>query len=661
MALYAYANRFDCICCHNTGWVSGYGSCPLCDGASVFPELPDPTSVPAASGTVLPEEGRRNILVTAALPYVNNVPHLGNIIGCVLSADVYARYCRSRGYQTLFIGGTDEYGTATETKALEEGVSPREICDRYHRLHSEIYKWFGISFDHFGRTSDPLQTEIVQSIFRRVHSRGWLQENVIEQLFSEKLGRFLADRFVEGTCPKCGYTDARGDQCDKCGGLLNPTELIDPRCKITGTTPALRATKHLFLDLPSLECQIRDYVASASASGGWSSNARQVTAAWLRDGLKPRCITRDLKWGVPVPADAAEGYEDKVFYVWFDAPIGYISITAAYTPEWKRWWQAPQNVELVQFLGKDNIPFHTVIFPASLLATGEPWTLLDRISVTEYLNYEDGKFSKSRGVGVFGNDACNTDIPADVWRYYLLSVRPENSDAEFRWSDLAARNNGELLANLGNFCHRVLDFVFNRCGGVVPEVSPTGAGLDACVALGEQLRSAVDSYVENLEAARLREGLKAAILVSSIGNAFLTKSEPWKSIKVDPPTAGTHLAAALGVVRLLAALFAPFVPSASGLYLHYLGLDSQHGRLTDELLGSVDAPHTLIPSGHKLGPKPQAVFSKIEASTVEAFKTRFGGKLDSQHVIPATASRRKQQRQSNKSNGDRITAASKAA
>lgn len=658
----ALAEQLVCICCKNTGLVCGYGSCPLCNGVAIVPEFPDPTAAPSSGEVLLPEVGRRNVLVTAALPYVNNVPHLGNIIGCVLSADVYARYCRSRGYQTLFIGGTDEYGTATETKALEEGVSPREICDKYHSIHADIYKWFCISFDQFGRTSDPLQTDIVQSVFRKVHSGGWLKQDEIEQLYSEGLERFLADRFVEGTCPKCCYPDARGDQCDKCGALLNPTELIEPRCKVTGTIPVLRTTNHLFLDLPSLESRLREFIESSSGRGGWSSNARQVTAAWLRDGLKPRCITRDLKWGVPVPGDAIKGFEDKVFYVWFDAPIGYISITAAYTPEWERWWRAPNDVELVQFLGKDNIPFHTVVFPASLIATGDPWTLVERLSVTEYLNYEDGKFSKSRGVGVFGSDARSTEIPADVWRYYLLSVRPEQSDSEFRWSDLAARNNSELLNNLGNFCHRVLDFVSKRCGGVVPQVSASGAGLPECIKLGTELRIAVDLYIENLEKSRLREGLKAALLVSSIGNAFLTKCEPWKLLKVDPERAGTHLAAALGVVRLLAALLAPFTPSVAGLYLQYLGLDDGAALLTDELLAAVDSPQTLLPPRHALGLKPQAVFSRIESSQVEALRARFAGTQDGKHTfVPDKAIRRKHQKEKYQHPEENLQVASVAA
>jgi methionyl-tRNA synthetase len=593
----------------------------LGDALSSFHSCPDATAAPGGSA-VLPEAGKRNVLVTAALPYVNNVPHLGNIIGCVLSGDVYARYCRSRGYTTVYIGGTDEYGTATEAKALLEGLSPREICDKYHALHKDIYRWFGISFDHFGRTSEPKQTELVQGVFRKVLANGWLKEDSIQQLYSEQLGKFLADRFVEGTCPKsnCAYKDARGDQCDKCGTLLNPTDLLEPRCKFTGTTPVLRTTRHLFLDLPGLESRVSSYIDETSARGGWTNNAKQVTAAWLRDGLKPRCITRDLKWGVPVPH---KGFEDKVFYVWFDAPIGYISITAAYTAEWERWWKAPKDVELVQFLGKDNIPFHTVIFPASLLATGEQWTLLERISVSEYLKYEDGKFSKSRSVGVFGDDAQNTGIHADVWRYYLLSVRPEQSDAEFRWNDFAARNNNELLKNVGNFCHRVLDFVASKLDGVVPVVSD--AGVEECTALGAELASAVDSYIYNLEKTKLREGLRAAISVSTIGNAFLTACEPWKCLREDPSRAGTHVAAALGVVRLLAALLSPFLPTVAGCYLNYLGLDIEDGRLSPCLLASVSAPQSLLVPGHRLGPRSRPLFREIDAAEVEALRARFSG------------------------------------
>ena len=361
-----------------------------------------------ASLPKLPLPGQRNVLITSALPYVNNVPHLGNIIGCVLSADVYARFCCARGYNCIYICGTDEYGTATETKALEEGVTCQEICDKYHAIHRGIYEWFNISFDKFGRTPTREQTAIGHEMFLELHSNGRLSEQTIEQLYSEALQKFLADRYVIGTCPKCKYDDARGDQCDACGSLLNPTELINPKCKISGTTPVVRQTKHIFLDLPALSEELQAYITATSTQGGWSANCVQQTKAWMDQGLKVRCITRDLKWGTPVPLP---GFEEKVFYVWFDAPIGYVSITAGYCGEaWRAWWLPSEyygggedtpDVELVQFMGKDNVPFHTVIFPASQLGSGRPWTMMRSISVTEYLNYESGKFSKSRGVGEF--------------------------------------------------------------------------------------------------------------------------------------------------------------------------------------------------------------------------------------------------------------------
>ncbi|NXY87642.1 SYMC protein, partial [Alcedo cyanopectus] len=289
---------------------------------------------------VLPVEGMRNVLITSALPYVNNVPHLGNIIGCVLSADTFARYCRLRGWNTLFVCGTDEYGTATETKAVAEGLTPQQICDKYHALHANIYRWFHISFDFFGRTTTPLQTTIAQDIFQRLLERGFLLQDTVEQLYCQRCQQFLADRFVEGTCPFCGYQEARGDQCDKCGKLINAVELKHPQCKLCRAVPVVKPTQHLFLDLPKLEERLEPWLERSWAEGHWTGNARNITRSWLRDGLRPRCITRDLKWGTPVPLD---GFRDKVFYVWFDAPIGYLSITANYTEHWERWWKNPQQ------------------------------------------------------------------------------------------------------------------------------------------------------------------------------------------------------------------------------------------------------------------------------------------------------------------------------
>ncbi|MFA6507146.1 MAG: methionine--tRNA ligase, partial [Treponemataceae bacterium] len=411
-------------------------------------------------------------LITSALPYVNNVPHLGNLIQ-VLSADVFARFCRLRGYETLYVCGTDEYGTATETRAAEEGITPRELCDRYHALHAGIYSWFGIAFDKFGRTSTPLQTEIVQDIFKKLDSAGFIVERTIEQLYCDSCTRFLADRYVRGTCPHCGYTDARGDQCESCGKLLDPTELKEPRCSSCGKAPKPKSTKHLYIDLPKIKPVLEAWIKDASVKGFWANNAIQMTQAWIRDGLRERAITRDLKWGIPVPK---AGYEDKVFYVWFDAPIGYISIAANYAADkgldWKAfldsWWKNPAEVDLFQFIGKDNIPFHTVIFPSSLLGSGEKWTLLYHMSSTEYLNYESGKFSKSKGVGVFGTDIMESGIPADVWRFYVFYNRPEKSDALFTWKDFQEKVNGELIGNLGNLVNRTLTFVSRYYEGLIP-------------------------------------------------------------------------------------------------------------------------------------------------------------------------------------------------
>ena len=338
------------------------------------------------SNCSLPIPGQRNVLITSALPYVNNIPHLGNIIGSVLSADVFSRYCKARNVNALYICGTDEYGTAVETKAIEEGKTPQEICDKYYRIHSDIYQWFDIGFDYFGRSATPHQTEITQAIFADLNKNGYIEQKTQLQLYCPKHQRFLADRFVEGTCPKCAFPDARGDQCDKCGNLLDPMELIDPRCKIDATTPVPRDTTHFYLKLDALQPKVETFVRENESK--WTANAQAITNSWLKQGLESRSITRDLKWGVPVPL---KGYEDKVFYVWFDAPIGYISITANYTDagneggeEWKKWWQPNPDteVELYQFMGKDNVPFHTVLFPASLLGTGQPWTLLHDLSTT---------------------------------------------------------------------------------------------------------------------------------------------------------------------------------------------------------------------------------------------------------------------------------------
>ncbi|MGA2975922.1 MAG: methionine--tRNA ligase [Spirochaetia bacterium] len=542
-------------------------------------------------------------LITSALPYVNNIPHLGNLIQ-VLSADVFARYCRLAGYETLYICGTDEYGTATETKALEEGITPRELCDRYHAIHRDIYSWFNVSFDRFGRTSVPVHTEITQHIFTKLHENGYINERVLSQPYCEKDQRFLADRYVLGTCPYCKYPDARGDQCEQCGKLLDPTELIDPRCSVCGSQPVIKETQHLFIDLMAILPKLRNWIESAAEKGFWARNAVQMTYAWMRDGLKERCITRDLKWGIPVPL---EGYRNKVFYVWFDAPIGYISITADHTPQhWKSWWYAPRDVKLFQFIGKDNIPFHTVIFPSSQLGTGEQWTTLHHMSSTEYLNYEGGKFSKSKGVGVFGTDAKETGIPADVWRFYIYYNRPEKSDTLFTWKDFQEKVNAELIGNLGNLVNRTLQFVSRFYGGKLPE----GKTNDA---FWQEVRKAEAEIAALLEKVELREAFRKIFALSSLGNKRFQDGEPWKGIKENPEATAGLILDLTYLVRDLAILASPYIPSTAERIAKTLG----NAAISWQDLGTL--------TGISSVEKPELLFARLEDKEIEELRARFSG------------------------------------
>lgn len=550
----------------------------------------------------------KKILITSALPYVNNVPHLGNIIGCVLSADVFARFCRSWGCETLFICGTDEHGTTSEVKAREEGITVQEVCDKYHLLHKEIYEWFLCSFDHFGRTTSPENEKISLDIFAKLDAAGYILEDELEQMYDEKEQKFLADRFVEGECPKCSFKDARGDQCDGCGALLNPGELINPVSKLSGSTPVVRREKHLFIDLPKLAPQLESWIAKASEDGNWSHNAIAMTKAWLRDGLKPRCISRDLKWGIHIPK---KGYEEKVFYSWFDAPIGYIGATAELKGEaWQEWWQKPKEVELYQFMGKDNVPFHTIMFPSFLIGTGEEYTLLHQISSTEYMNYESGKFSKSRGVGVFGDKAMKSGILTDVWRYYLLSNRPESSDSVFTWDDFLARNNNELLANLGNFVNRTLTFIEKHCGGVVSDEEVTD---EDWVALRE-IDARIEKVTVLLSEIKLREALAEVMAVSRLGNVYFQEQQPWKLVKQDMDRAKQVLWVCANIVRRLGIIVEPFLPETSCKIFDFLRIEHQKwGDVRCEM------------SGHKIG-KSEYLFKKFDEKEIEKLRGKFGGK-----------------------------------
>ncbi len=547
-------------------------------------------------------------LITSALPYVNNVPHLGNIIGCVLSADVYSRYCKSRGYESLYVCGTDEYGTATEIKAIEEKCSPQEICEKYYKIHKEIYEWFGIKFDYFGRTSTKKHTEIVQGIFTKLNENGYIVEEESEQYYDEKADMFLADRYIEGTCPFCEYAGARGDQCDKCGKLLRPDELKDPVSKISKSPLVKRKTKHLYIDLPGIEKQLGKWIDKSSSEGFWSENSTNIARSWLREGLKKRAITRDLKWGVPVPL---EGYENKVFYVWFDAPIGYISITANLTDDWRKWWMNPDEVRLYQFMGKDNVPFHTVIFPSTLMGTKQDWTLLHHISTTEYLNYENGKFSKSRHVGVFGDDAIKTGIPSDVWRYYLLSNRPEKADSQFAWDDFAEKTNNELLANIGNLVNRTLVFVKNNMDSRVPKIDPNESDRKYL----ESQEKLMKEIEEDFEKVRIKDGIHRIMNYSKNANKYFQDNAPWVLVKEDIQRARSVIGILVDEVRKISIMIEPYLPQTAENISKQLGTGL--GRWED--LGRT------IEEGHMIG-NPRPLFRKIEQEDVARFREKFSGK-----------------------------------
>ncbi|KAL4939715.1 tRNA synthetases class I (M)-domain-containing protein [Aspergillus oleicola] len=451
---------------------------------------------------ILPIPGQRNIPVTSALPYVNNVPHLGNLTGSVLSADVFTRYCRARGVNTLYVCDP----------RIKEGIAPQELCDKYHSIHKDIYTWFNISFDVFGRTTTEQQTSITHDIYLKLLENGYLKEESTTQLFCPKQehNSFLADRFVEGICPHCGYGGAHEDQCD-----------------VHGTAPVTKKTKHIFLELDKLQPQIEEFVAQSSSNG--------------------QCITRDMKWGTPVSTPPSlSGYEEKVIYAWFDACIGYISIIATYTEQWSKWWRDPDNVRLYQFLGKDNVAYHTVIFPGSLIGTEEKWTKLHHLSTTDYLTYEGEKFSKSRGAGVFGDSAKKTGISSDVWRYYLLPRRPESGDTELKWDAFLSAKNNILLKNLGNLVSRVVKFLNSKhYNGVVPNYS--------------------EYQDEDGLAVRLRSGLTTALATSQKGNAFLQSLNlSSKLAELNPVKCTAAIGFAANLLHLIAAMIEPYMPETAG-------------------------------------------------------------------------------------------------
>jgi methionyl-tRNA synthetase len=554
-------------------------------------------------------EGKHNgrILVTSALPYVNNVPHLGNVV-CVISADVYTRFLRLKNVDVISVLGTDEHGTTSETKAIEEGLTTEELCNKYYKIHKEIYDWFECDFDCFGRTSSSANAEVTIDIFNKLYKNGFIVEDILQQLYCETDKRFLADRFVEGTCPKCKYPNARGDQCENCGALLNAVELIDPKCKLCKNAPIIRESKHLFIDLPKLQPQLEQWIETVQDK--WSANARTMTRAWLKEGLRLRCITRDLKWGIPVPLP---GYEDKVFYSWFDAPIGYIGITKENRADWHDLWH-DNTVKLVQFMGKDNIPFHTILFPSFLLGAQDNYTLMKELSVNEFLNYEGGQFSKSRNIGVFGDDAKATGISPEVFRYYLMINRPESSDTDFTWDDFQKKNNAELVGNFGNLVNRTMVFLNKSFDSKIPE----GTLSDTDKSVIEEIAGIEKNIEKALENINIKEALKEIMHISKIGNQYLQENEPWKN--PDVQRKATCLYVLANIVKDLSILIAPYLPSASESIMRQLGLKDDPD--WDDLGG------LSVRSGHIIN-NAELLFKKIEDADIKKFKEQFAGKKTS--------------------------------
>ena len=539
----------------------------------------------------------KRTIVTSALPYVNNVPHLGTTV-CVISADVFARYLKSQQQDTIYVCGTDEHGTTAEVKAIEEGLTPKQLVDKYFKIHKKIYDWFNCEFDCFGRTSSEDNKEVTIDIFKKLEKNNFIIENILKQPFCQKCDKFLSDRYIEGTCPFCGYKQARGDQCENCGKLLNATELKNPKCKVCNQKPVIKDTNHLFIDLPKIEPELKKWISKIQDK--WSDNATTMTNAWLKEGLKERCITRDLKWGIKVPK---KGYENKVFYSWFDAPIGYIGITKETRKDWHDLWHSPEKTRLVQFMGKDNIPFHTILFPAFLIGTRDNYTLLTDINVNEYLNYETGKFSKSRGEGVFGDDAIETGICADAFRYYILINRPEQSDTIFTWDDFQSKINNELVANLGNLVNRTIVFINRFFDGKVPNGSINQKFIS-------KLKKEYSKIEQSLDNIKLKDGLKQIMNVSKLGNQFFQEKEPWKTKDQDA------LFTLVNIVKDLAILIQPFLPKTSKSIFNQLNIKPQKWK---------ELGKTSIKSNHKIN-KQELLFKKLEDKQIKEFKEKFKGK-----------------------------------
>ena len=540
-------------------------------------------------------------LVTAALPYANGGVHIGHLAGVYVPADIYVRYLRLRGREVLFICGSDEHGVPVTIRARKEGCTPQEVVDRYNHIIRESFEGFGISFDFFGRTTSPTHRQLASDFFRTLYDKGEFVEKESEQYYDEEAKTFLADRYITGECPHCHAEGAYGDQCEKCGTALSPTELINPRSTVSGSTPVLRKTRHWYLPLDRHQQWLEPWITQDHKD--WRSNVMGQCKSWFDMGLQPRAVSRDLDWGIPVPVEGADG---KVLYVWFDAPIGYISNTKELLPDsWEKWWKS-EDTRLVHFIGKDNIVFHCIVFPAMLKAEGS-YILPDNVPANEFLNLEDKKISTSRNWAVWLDEYLK-DLPGkqDVLRYVLTANAPETKDNNFTWRDFQARNNNELVAVYGNFVNRALQLTKKYYDGVVP-ARGTLTDFDREI-IGEftDVKARVE---ELLEGFRFRDAQKEAMNLARIGNKYLADSEPWKVIKTDPERVKTILNLSLQLVANLAIAFEPFLPFSSEKLRRMLAV----GEVKWDELGSID----LLAEGHQLG-TPELLFEKIEDSVVEA-------------------------------------------
>ncbi|MEV0480402.1 methionine--tRNA ligase [Streptomyces sp. NPDC050508] len=566
-------------------------------------------------------------LITSALPYINGIKHLGNMVGSMLPADVYSRYLRQRGHDVLYICATDEHGTPAELAAKEQGLPVAEFCAQAHDAQKAVYDGFALAFDYFGRSSSPQNREITQHFARRLNENGFIEERAIRQVYSPTDGRFLPDRYVEGTCPHCGYDKARGDQCENCTRVLDPTDLINPRSAISGSTDLeVRETKHLFLLQSKLQHEVEEWVAAHEEE--WPQLASSIARKWLTEGLHDRAITRDLDWGIPVPADtwpelAAEG---KVFYVWFDAPIEYIGATKEWsdaapegeTRDWKSWWyEADATVRYTEFMAKDNVPFHTVMFPATELGIREPWKKVDYVKAFNWLTYYGGKFSTSQKRGVFTDQALDI-LPADYWRYFLIANAPESDDSSFTWEHFTATVNKDLADTLGNFVNRVLSFSKKRFGDEVPAGRAAG---EPETKLGEQIADLLAEYETQMEALQFRKAAAALRALWSAGNSYLEEKAPWLEIKTDPEAAALTLRTAMNLIHLYAVVSEPFIPSSSAAMRAAFSLpDDKATWVSPEEAKSL----TTVPAGTPFT-VPPVLFAKLTEEDLETYKERFGG------------------------------------